>query len=271
MRVSGLLVALAIGTHTMPAQDAARFEAASIKANRSDETRIRYETPAGRVNAVNVPVRFFIRRAFDFPESRVIGGPGWLETDRFDIVGTMPADASTDQMRQMMQRLLAERFGLAVRRESREMPVYSLVRARPDGLGASLRPSTTACDPDQPRMEKGRVICGLLLSQGPANASLRGGATTIASVVRILAEFLERPLIDRTGLSGAYDLELQFTASRGAIPGGGVPGGLAAAASPDEIPSVFTAIQEQLGLRLVAERGTADVLVIDSISRPTED
>ncbi len=248
-----------------------RFDAVSIKVNRSGETQIRYEAPTGRLTAINVPLRFFIRRAFELPDARIVGGPAWLETERFDIVATLPADADSDMMRRMMQTLLADRFKLVARREVREMPVYSLVRLRQEALGPSLRVSTSVCEPGVPRIAKGRVECGLMLGQGPASASLRGGATAFDSVVRILGEFLERPLIDRTGLTGSYDLQLQFTASRGLIPGVGTPGGLAAAASPDEVPLVFTAVQEQLGLRLVPERAAADVLVIEAVSRPAED
>ena len=264
-----VLTLLCAGGFPALAQEA-RFDAVSIKANRSGEAQIRYETPAGRLTAINVPLRFFIRRAYDLPDARIVGGPAWLEMERFDIVATLPPDADSDVMRRMMQALLADRFKLSTRREVREMPVYSLVRVRDDTLGPSLRTSTSVCDPEVPRMVKGRVECGLLLSQGPASASLRGGATTLARVVRILGEFLERPLIDKTDLAATYDLELQFTASRGAIPGAGTPGGLAAAASPDEIPSVFTAVQEQLGLRLVPERAATEVVVIEGVSRPAE-
>jgi uncharacterized protein (TIGR03435 family) len=267
--LAGVLPLLWAGRSVAPGQEA-RFEAVSIKANRSGEAQTRYEAPTGRLNAINVPLRFFIRRAFDLPDARIVGGPAWLETDRFDIVATLPPDADGDVMRRMMQTLLTDRFTLTARREVRELPVYSLVRLRQDALGPSLRASASVCDPDVPRMVKGRVECGLFVSQGPASASLRGGATTFVNVARILGEFLERPLIDKTGLTGTYDLELQFTASRGVIPGAGTPGGLAAAASPDEIPSVFTAVQEQLGLRLVPERAAADVLVIEGVSRPAE-
>ena len=267
--LAGVLPLLWAAGSATSAQES-RFDAVSIKVNRSGESQIRYEVPVGRVNAVNVPLRFFIRRAFDLPDARIVGGPAWIEMERFDIVATLPPDADSEAMRRMMQTLLADRFKLAARREVREMPVYSLVRLRQDALGPSLRTSTSACEGDMPRIVKGRVECGLLLSQGPASASLRGGAATLARVVRILGEFLERPLIDRTGLAGTYDLELQFTASRSAIPGVGIPGGLAAAASPDEIPSIFTAAQEQLGLRLVPESAAAEVLVIEGVSRPAE-
>jgi uncharacterized protein (TIGR03435 family) len=118
-------------------------------------------------------------------------------------------------------------------------------------------------------MANGRVQCGILVSQGPGSGSLRGGAATIESFTRLLGDFLERPLNDETGLTGTFDLELQFTAARSSSPGGVVPGGLSTSASPDDVPAVFTALQEQLGLKLDAQRGRADVWVIDSASMPT--
>jgi uncharacterized protein (TIGR03435 family) len=127
--LAGVLPLLWAGRSVAPGQEA-RFEAVSIKANRSGEAQTRYEAPTGRLNAINVPLRFFIRRAFDLPDARIVGGPAWLETDRFDIVATLPPDADSDVMRRMMQTLLTDRFTLTARREVRELPVYSLVRLR---------------------------------------------------------------------------------------------------------------------------------------------
>jgi uncharacterized protein (TIGR03435 family) len=89
--------------------------------------------------------------------------------------------------------------------------------------------------------------------------------------VRLLGDFVDRPLNDATGLTGTFDLELQFTAQRSATPGAAVPGGLATAADPDDVPVVFTALQEQLALKLEAQRGRADVLVVDIASLPSPD
>jgi uncharacterized protein (TIGR03435 family) len=271
----GLLVALAsqlvaLGHAQTPAPaTVATFEAASIRRNVSGETRVRFETPPGRLTAVNVPLRFVIRQAYRVPEARIVGGPGWIDSARFDIAATATG-ANADAIREMLRTLLKERFGLAVHAESREMPVYVLRLARTDGtLGPNLRRSTTDCTGRGSTIVAGRVQCGIMVSQGPASGSLRGGGATIDTFVRLLGDFLDRPLNDGTALRGSFDLEFQFTAERSATPGAPAPGGLPTASSPDEVPSVFTALREQLGLKLDAQRGRADVWVIDAVSEPT--
>lgn len=151
------------------------------------------------------------------------------------------------------------------------MPIYSLELAESSGaLGPNLRRSATDCSGQAARVESGRVRCGVLVSQGPGSASLRGGATTVTEFVRQLSDFLDRPVVDRTSLAGTFDLELQFTAIQSALPGASVPGGLTAGADVGEIPSVFTALREQLGLKLDARHGRVDVLVIDRVSQLAE-
>jgi uncharacterized protein (TIGR03435 family) len=249
----------------------ARFEVASIRRNVSSDTRVRFETPPGRLNAVNVPLRFLIRQAYRVPEARILGGPGWLDSDRFDVLATAPNGANSDAIRGMLRALLKERFGLALHTEMLEMPIYVVRLARPDAkLGPNLRPSSTDCIGRPSAVVAGKVQCGILVSQGPGSASLRGGAATIENFVRLLGDFLERPLVDQSGLAGTFDLEVQFTASRSATPGGAVPGGLTTA-GPDDIPNVFTAMQEQLGLKLDAQTGVADVWVVDAATPPTVD
>jgi uncharacterized protein (TIGR03435 family) len=221
---------------------------------------------------VNVPLRFAIRQAYRLPESRVLGGPAWLDTDRFDIVATATGDGITsDVIRQMLRTALAGRFGLMLHNETKQMAIYSLVLARSDAtLGPNLRRSSADCTDRKSEVVGGRVQRGVLVSQAPTSASLRGGGASFTEFVRLLSDFLERPLIDNTGLYGAFDLELQFTAVRGALPGAASPGGLATAPGTDDIPSIFTAVQEQLGLKLNATTGSAEVLVIDRVTPPSE-
>jgi uncharacterized protein (TIGR03435 family) len=245
------------------------FEVASIKRNTSSDARNRFETPPGRLNAINVPIRFVIRQAYRVPEARIIGGPDWLDTDRFDIMATAAGAANGDAIREMLRGLLKERFGLVMHTETREMPIYVLKSARNDAsLGPNLRPSTTDCTGRPSAMVAGKVVCGILVSQGTGSASLRGGGATIEQFVRFLGDFLDRPLIDESGVTGTFDFELQFTALRSSTPGAPVPGGLGPAASPDDVPTVFTAVREQLGLRIDSQRGRAEVWVIDSVSAP---
>ena len=267
-----LLLALPVASMAALQTPDASFDAASIKRNASADTRTRFDTSPSRLNAVNVPLRFLIRQAYRVPESRILGGPAWLDSDRFDIVATAAPGTTTDAIRGMLRGLLQTRFGLRLHMETREMPIYVLRVARTDGsLGPGLRRSSTDCAGRPAAMAAGRVQCGILVSQGPGSASLRGGSATIESFARLLGDFLERPLNDETGLTGTFDLDLQFTAQRSSSPGAVTPGGLAASAGPDDVPTVFTALQEQLGLKLDAQRGRAEVWVVDTASPPTVD
>ena len=250
---------------------AATFEVASVKRNISGG-RLQFQPLPGRLNATNVTMRFVIRQAYRVPEARIVGGPSWLDTDKFDIVAKAPSGAATktDDIRAMLRTLLDERFSLKVHTEGREMPVYVLRVARGDRkLGPNMRESGTDCSGRSATMAAGRVQCGILVSQGPADASLRGGGTTLTEFVRLLGDFLDRPLVDETGLAGRFDLELQFSAVKSSLPGEAVPGGLGAG-TPGETPVVFTAIQEQLGLKLESQRRVTQVYVIDQVSVPSE-
>ena len=251
MRTLTLIVALAL------TQGAPAFEAASVKRNTSGETRMRFETPPGRLTAVNVPLRFAIRQAWRVPESRIIGGPSWLGTDRFDITATAPGVTAGGDIRILLRGLLADRFALVIRPETREMPVYALTAARDGRFGPNLRPSKADCTGKTATMAGGRVQCGILVSQSPVAASLRGGGATLTEFVRLFGDFLDRPLVDESGLGGLFDLELEFATTP-------------ASANPD-LTVVFTAVQEQMGLRLEPKRAAVEVLVIDSVSPPSAD
>ena len=240
-----------------------QFEVASIKRNVSDGLRVRFETPPGRLNAINAPLRFLIRQAYRVPESRIIGGPSWLDTDRFDVVATTPQAVTGDAIREMLRALLKERFGLALHTETREMPIYVLKTRSAGALGPNMRPVTADCIGRSPAMVAGKVQCGILVSPGSASSSLRGGGATLEHFVRLLGDFLDRPLIDETGLTGTFDLELEFAALAGS--------GVAPTASVDDKPSLFTAIQNQLGLKLEAQRGRAEVWIVDAASPPRQD
>jgi uncharacterized protein (TIGR03435 family) len=251
--VASLLLLIAL--QTAPSTS---FEAASIRPNTSGETRVRFEMPPGRLNAVNVPIRFAIRQAYRVPEARVVGGPAWLDKERFDILATAPGVTGGDAIRERLRTLLKDRFGLAIRMETREMPVYALTVARKDGrLEKGLRVSSTDCTGKSSSMVGGRVECGILVSEGPGSASLRGGGTTIANIARFLGEFLDRPLNDHTGLTGVFDFELHFTTVLS-------PGA-------NDIPDIFVAVPEQMGLKLDAREERAEVWIIDSISQPKLD
>ena len=211
-------------------------------------------------------------------DSQVIGGPDWLDTDKFDVVATTPASTQPTpppQSRQMALRLLLERFQLKAHWETRELPVYVLLKARADGtLGAGLTPTSDAeCEkaraagpppmpaatsPLQPLPPMPPPNCGGI-QFGPGQLIARGApmelfVQTLTSVPVVTG--IDRPVIDRTGLQGNYGFALKFA-----------PAG-AANADADR-PELVTALREQLGLRLDATRAPVEVLVIDSVQKPT--
>lgn len=266
-KVGAVLVVASVAAAQTP-----QFDVAAIRKNPLGGARVSVETPPGRFQATNTPLRFLIRWSYRIAEPRIVGGPGWIAIDRFDVSATASAEGwSGERTRGMVRALLTDRFGLAAHMETREMPIFVLTVAKPGAFGQSLRPAAFDCSaPDTPsRMVAGKVQCGLLVSQNGGSASLRGGGTTMADFTRTLGEYVDRPLVDRTGLTGRYDLELQFTADRSALVGATPPGGLNAGADSDIAP-LPTALREQLGLHLDSERGAVEVLVIDRVSQPTE-
>ncbi len=240
--------------------------------------------PGGRWVAESVSVLTILRDAypnFRF-DAQIVGGPGWLRTTRFDINALAAGDPPREQMREMVKRMLVDRFGLKVRSESRQLDVYLLVPARPDGRrGPGVRASTLDCDaiaaarksgdasaspapaPGAPRPE--RVECGLLSSVRPGGIQrLVISGQPISSMISMVQSTAGRPVIDRSKLTGPFDIELEFARAPGQP---SPPGG------PDVSPaaSIFTAVQEQLGLRLEAAKEAMDVLVIEDVHMPTAD
>jgi uncharacterized protein (TIGR03435 family) len=256
-----------------------RFEVASVKVNRTSDGIIFDQARNGRFTLTGHSLAMLIRTAYRVQEFQIIGGPDWKDSERFDIVATytdaapVPASASEPRPRDLMLRaLLAERFQLAVHKETRERPIYALIPAKRDGtLGPQLKPSTTDC-----ASARGPEACGS--SVGPGFIRMRGG--TIATLATAFSRLtntgssLNRLVVDRSGLSGLYDADLRFTPEF--VPNVGLPPSLAGLAPQTPAidpngPSIFTAVQEQLGLKLDSQRGPVEVLVIDRVERPTED
>jgi uncharacterized protein (TIGR03435 family) len=236
-------LALALGAQT------AAFDAASIKLNRSGSGSSSIRSSTGRVTMENVSVKKVTLWSQGIPDDReyALTGPDWLATERFDIQATFPAEAQQMQVRLMMQSLLAERFKLALHHESRQLPIYVLVVAK---NGPKLR----AAPGDQSRTS-GR------------SGRLQATATTIQKLADLLARMTGQPVINETNLNGAFDFNLEWSPDETEKLNGPVEGAPAAASGP----SLFAALQEQLGLKLEGRKGPVDVLVVDHIERmPTE-
>jgi uncharacterized protein (TIGR03435 family) len=244
------------------------FEVASVTVNTSGSPVSRMVAPAGtgRFEATNTPVRMLILNAYGIPGFQLTGGPSWIEGVRVDVVARAATTATRDEISRMVRGLLAERFNLVVHRAQREMPVYSLVVARDDRrLGPKLQASTTDCAAvtatggAAPQLPSGQLLCTTRMSP----ASINAGGMTMVRLAQTLSGIVGRVVTDETKLTGAYDLQLSFA------PEQPLPPGAPPSADPDA-PSIFAALQEQLGLKLNTRRGMVDVLVIDRIDPPKE-
>jgi uncharacterized protein (TIGR03435 family) len=267
------------------------FEVASVKSNKSGDGRVMIGGPPGRFNVTNMPLRGIIGFAYGLQPFQLVGGPAWINDDRFDIVAKTPANTppslmlgagSPGPMQYMMQNLLADRFTLKVHTESREMPIYALVLARSDGkLGPKLQPASVDCaalrgrgpggGPPAPPAPGQRPPCGMMMGIG----SFAAGGVPLSVLATTLSQRVGRIVVDRTGLSGSYEFNLDFTPDQ--MPPAGGPGPVAPPGAPalppvdPNGPSIYTALQEQLGLKLDSQRGPVAVTVIDSVDHPTED
>ena len=219
------------------------------------------------ITALNMSVAMIIRNAFELQEPQLIGLPDWGSSERFDIIAKaeqeFPRTNDTPSLSQLMvQSLLEERFRLRSHRETRELPAFALVVARADGqLGPQLKASTVDClalaaarraGTAPPPVPGARPPCGMRFSNG----TMIGGNITMGDLAATLSGSAGRQVVDRTGLKGGFDIDLTFSREQSA---------------DTTIPSVFTAVQEQLGLKLDSVRLPTDVLVVDSIERPTPD
>jgi uncharacterized protein (TIGR03435 family) len=282
------LFATATAIHSQaPADEELSFEVASVRPNSSpdDKKMMLGAQPGGRFTAINVPISVLIRSAYGLQEFQLVGGPEWMSTDRFDIVAKgdrdfpVPVPGGAPNPAQLMLRsLLRERFKLVLRRETREMPIYALVRARDAGkLGSELKPSTADCEAlgaargrgSAPQFKPGeRPVCGIRMGYG----ELAGGGFPLSSLASSLVQTVERTVVDRTGLAGNFDFYVKWTPDT--LPPGvsrDRPFRMNGVEIDPSGPSIFTALQEQLGLRLEPTRGPVDVLVVDHVERPTPD
>jgi bla regulator protein blaR1 len=259
------------------------FEVASVKPNKTGDGRVMLGLQPGRFNATNVPLRMLLRQAFNVQDFQIVGGPDWLGSDRFDIIAKAPdGDFNADVMRPMLQSLLVERFKLGFHKETRDMPIYALMKARPDGrLGPNLSASSTDCaagmrgrrgggPPPAPPQPGEKMDCGFMIGPGRMNV----GGMPMTNLAQALSPMVGRVVLDKTELAGNYDFQLTYSLEGigSAFPGGGPPlvNGAPPQVDPNS-PTIFTALQEQLGLKLDSQRGPVDVVVIDRAEQPIAD
>ena len=238
----------------------------------------------GRVRFTDMTLRMLIMRAYDMQRFQV-SGPAWMENRRFDVIANVPDGATRDDVKTMLRNLLADRFKLKLHKESKEVPVYELVvgkggiKIKEAAQAAGPAEAAGSAAPALPQRDKAgflRTPHGQLGIQGIGNgrARMQGDAVTMARLTDTLGMALGRPVVDKTGLTGVYDISLDFSPEglgpgpKGAGPGAG--GGIAAETPRDmndSGPTLFTDIQEQLGLKLESRKGPVDVLVVDSAEK----
>jgi uncharacterized protein (TIGR03435 family) len=218
---------------------APQFDVASVKpGDPSSHGQMAQQSP-GRYEARNLTLLSLVLGAYQINADQLIGGPSWLTSPGWDIDATFPVSTSNEQRQQMMQALLMERFGLVVHRETRTLPTYQLSVAKG---GPKLKAATA-------------TVAGM--SAGPR--MIRYNSATMSELAKQLSSYLERQVIDKTELKGQFEIDLKF------IP-------VDSPTSPDTadtLPTIFTALQEQLGLKLDATHGPVEVIVIDKVDKPS--
>jgi uncharacterized protein (TIGR03435 family) len=263
----------------------------------------------GQITYSNVTVKNVLMTAYGVKGFQ-ISGPGWLESERYDIVAKLPRGATKAEFMVMLQNLLAERFKLALHREKKDLPMYALVVGK---NGPKLKESVEEPAPKEgdapkvsgpaddplpgaamrrlpmgrdgfPVLPPGAGRGGMMISLSSGNAHMAANGQTMAGLAEMLSNQMDLPVVDMTGLTGKYDFTLTFAPEGGVglrLPAGIAPpppagpppgesgGGMPAASTPDaqSSPNLFTALQEQLGLKLEQRKGPVDLLVIDHLEK----
>ena len=275
-----------------PPADSPTFEVASIKPTPPGTGRIGGRGAPGRIDMTGMSVRRLITQSYEIHDSQIIGGPDWMGAQGYDITATIPGTPTPEARRMMMQSLLRDRFKLTFHTEKRDLPLYALIVQRSDGrLGPGIKripddecpppgsrrgaasggPPPPAGSPFDPNAV---AACGSIIF-GPGRLLAHG--VPIDMLARSLANLpaitsFNRPVTNLTKLEGFYDFDFRFSNEfgRGGPPPISGPAAAPNAITPGDEPALFTALQEQLGLKLNSQRATLDVLIIDSIDRPTE-
>lgn len=269
--------------HAQPRLATARpaFEVVSVKPNKSGELLPIVTPPSGgRFSATNVPLKLMIMFAYNKSDFQIARAPDWFTADRFDIVANSDGNPTRDALRAMLQTLLEDRFRLKVHRETKELPVYSVSVSSPGKIHESQgdcnpTPIPSPSSPTQSKLLP--ALCGQIAAfPGHAN----GQKVTLAQLVDALSLVSGRIVMDKTGLLGKYDINLEWapaelqlrTPSTGGAAAGPLPNSPALqfpAVDPNG-PSLSTALKEQLGLKLESTKGPVEILVIDRAEKPSE-
>lgn len=258
------------------AQEQKQFEVASIKPAAPDARgRSIRPSPGGRVTIGNMPVKEMITLAWKIQPYQIVGGPPWLNSAGFDISAKAADTLKEGDIQLMLQSLLEDRFQLKHHSETKELPIYALVMARKDGkLGPKLietkEGSCQLLDPSRPSAlpVPGQPLprnCGQMQT-GPRN--IRAVGIQMSLLVPMLSRLLGRTVVDKTGLTGMYDMDVEWTFDESIVIQ--LPPDAPRPVSDGSGPSIFTALQEQLGLKLESQKGPVEVFVVERAEKPSE-
>jgi uncharacterized protein (TIGR03435 family) len=244
-------------------QAAPAFEAASVKVNTSGDAASRFGFAGpGRLTVTNNSLRNIVRNVWNVQNFQIVGGPAWLDSMRFDIAAVAPADAPAPDVNAMMKTLLADRFKLVAHTETRDMPAYALIVREPGRLGPELKPVAVDCGIAERELRAAgrplpadRPLCGLRTRPG----DMQGASVSMPQFARNLSGVAGRSVVDATSLAGVFDLRLTWAPDQTEV-------GVSA-----DAPSLVTAVQEQLGLKLESRRMPIEVVVIDRAELPSAD
>ncbi|HEX4138093.1 MAG TPA: TIGR03435 family protein [Bryobacteraceae bacterium] len=263
--MTGLAVILSAG-FSLAQTTAPSFDVASVKRNATgaagEQVRV---MPGGRLEVRNMTLRMLVQQSYRVMPFQISGGPKWMDSSRFDIVARADGDTGADALFLRLKTLLEERFALKAHREIREQSVYLLTTAKSGAKVERAEGTCVARDPNHPELaprpgERAPNYCGnmrrgrqSLEGQGEKLSDQNG--FTLGTLTGQLSSILDRPVLDRTGLTGIFNFHLQWMPEQGDDAGS---------------PSIFTALQEQLGLKLEAGKGPVELLVIDQAEEPAD-
>jgi uncharacterized protein (TIGR03435 family) len=271
-----LIASLLTAVRAAPEEKRVAFEVASVKPDTSGSGMVMIRPPVGgRFTATNARVKMLVSLAYKLPNFAISGGPGWIDTDGFDIEAkAADPKVSIEEMRPMLQSLLEDRFQLKVRIETREVPVYAITLPKgparlpeaKEGGCREMDPSKPLPPPPPPGQFPPTPCGGFFM--GPNH--LEGGKISMTQLVNALTNILGQPVIDKSGFTGTFDVKLDFTAEGTAFRAGPAPAGLPAPNFDNSGPTIFTALQDVLGVKLESTKGPQETLYIDHVEKPSE-
>ena len=249
---SVLCLGIAAGLSTCAQQ---LFEVASIKpANPETRGYSLVSTPGGKVVGANMSLKLLIAEAYHVPDFLVFGGPSWIESEKFDLNASAGRETKPGELRVMLQALLADRFALKIRHEQKELPVYVMTKAK---KGDAWGPELHSADAGDCANKKS---CGGLSVSN--RSRIFGQKAPIEQLPEMLRWIMGRPVIDETGLKGLFDIDLNWTPDQSQARSSDAP-------KETDGPSIFTAMQEQLGIRLESRKRSIDVLIAEHAEKPS--